>query len=425
MNYVDPCCPNRRELLKLGLGGSLAFALAGSELFAQDERERPRGGGAAQHCIILYMAGGMSQTDTFDPKPKSKNAGPLGAIKTAAKGLVLSELLPGLADQAKHLAVIRSMATREGAHDRARYLLHTGYAPSGTVRHPDLGALVSQATFDPKRDLPAYVAIAGSTIGAGILGVDHAPFSVTDPSRPVDNLAYAKGVDGKRFGKRRKLLEAIERRFRGQHPGDETDGHSRIYEKADRVMHSPKVGAFDVSDEPRALRDAYGNNRFGQGCLMARRLIEQGVRVVEVQLGGWDTHQDNFTANRRNAAILDSGFATLLDDLKTRDLLGKTLVLCMTEFGRTPRINANDGRDHWAMGWSVALAGGGIRGGQGIGATNGDGTKVAERPIGAQDLHASVFHAMGLDAGRINETPNGRPIRAVDEAGIVIPELFV
>jgi hypothetical protein len=292
------------------------------------------------------------------------------------------------------------------------------------VRHPDLGALVSQAHADPAFELPAYVSIGGRSIGGGVLGVEHSPFSVADPTRPVSNLGYAKGVDGKRFKKRRRLLDAIERQFAKQHPGDETQGHTQVYERADRMMHAARVKAFDLSGESQALKAAYGANRFGQGCLMARRLVEAGVKVCEVQLGGWDTHQDNFTANRRNAAMLDAGMATLIGDLSKRGLLSKTVVLLMSEFGRTPRINDNDGRDHWANGWSVALAGGPIQGGRVIGSTNGDGTKVVQRPTTAQDLVASLFHAMGVDPKRINDTPNGRPIRVVDKSGKIIPELF-
>lgn len=416
----------RRELLRLGLGSGLALALSG-RVFAQEDADTARGAkgeGGASHCVVLYMAGGMSQTDTFDPKPGTKNGGPLKGIKTAAEGLVFSELLPGLAEQAGRLAVIRSMATREGAHERARYLLHTGYVPSGTVRHPDLGALIAQGTHDASFDLPAYVSISGGGLGSGELGVKFSPFSVADPTRPVENMSYAQGVDGKRWQRRRKLLEAIEKQFTKQHPGDETKGHTEIYTQADRMMHSARIKAFDLSEESKALRDAYGRNRFGQGCLMARRLVQAGVKVTEVQLGGWDTHQDNFTKNRQNAGMLDAGFATLLRDLADQGLLKKTLVVLLTEFGRTPTVNADDGRDHWAMGWSVALAGGPIRGGRAIGATNADGSAIAKRPITAQDLHRSVFHALGLDANQTNFTRNGRPIRAVDKSGKVIPELF-
>ncbi|MBL4849283.1 MAG: DUF1501 domain-containing protein [Planctomycetes bacterium] len=407
---------DRRGFLGISLGGALGFALGGQTAWADEK--------TALSVIVLNMAGGMSQTDTFDPKSGHKNAGPLKAIKTQAAAIQLSELLPKLAEQADHLSLIRSMATREGAHDRARRLIHTGYAPSGTVRHPDLGSLVAQATHDPTQELPNYVHVAGTAVGAGFLGVDFQPFAVADPTKPVANLGYPKGVDARRFGRRRRLLEAIERRFRKNHPGGETEALTKVYQRADRLMHSPKVAAFDLSKETMATRASYGENRFGQGCLMARRLVEAGARAVEVELGGWDTHDDNFTKNTALAAYLDAGFGGLLADLAQRDLLRKTVVILTSEFGRTPRINANDGRDHFANGWTVALAGGPIRGGRVVGETSGDGMKVTKRPIGASDLMATLFHALGLDPDHTNYTREGRPLRAVDKSGKVIRELF-
>lgn len=425
-DHCELCALDRRGFLRLSLGGTLGLAMSGGlpALADDDTSTKVPGRGQAKACIVLYMAGGMSQTDTFDPKPGTMNAGPLKAIKTATKGVQFSELLPRLAGQSNHLAVLRSMATREGAHDRARYLLHTGYAPSGTVRHPDLGALIAQARHDANLAMPAYVHVNGTAIGSGFIGVDYAPFSVANPTQPVKNLGYPKKVDAKRWDRRRQLLKAIEKRFKRDHPGEETSGHTKVYARADRLMHSPNVKAFDLSKESKQLRDAYGNNRFGQGCLMARRLVQAGVKVVEVQLGGWDTHRDNFTANRRLCGILDAGFATLLKDLKDKKLLDKTAVLLTTEFGRTPKINQNEGRDHWAMGWSSVLAGASIKGGRVVGGTSHDGTRVAKRPIAAQDVMASVFHTLGLDASKTNYTRNGRPLRAVDKKGKVIPELF-
>lgn len=424
MRDCPDCSPllHRRGLLGLGLAGGLSLALGGRPSWAKETTIR--GGGQAKHCIVLYMAGGMAQTDTFDPKPKSKNGGPLKAIKTSAKGLQLGELLPRTAELGQHLAVIRSMDTKEGAHERARHLIHTGYAPSGTVEHPELGCLVAQARHDPKRDLPGYVHINGRAHGAGFIGVEYAPFQVANATQPVANLSYPKRVDGKRFERRRQLLSAIERRFRKSHPGRETEALTKVYSKADRLMHSPQVKAFDLAGEPAALRDAYGREAFGQGCLMARRLIEAGVPVAEVTLGGWDTHEDNFTRLRKLGATLDAGLATLIADLEQRELLSKTLILVVSEFGRTPRINEREGRDHWARGWSVALAGGGVKGGQAIGATNEDGTKVVERPLQAQDVLASAFFALGLDAEHTNYTREGRPLQAVDKSGKVIRELF-
>ncbi|MGE0710958.1 MAG: DUF1501 domain-containing protein [Planctomycetota bacterium] len=425
---------DRRDFLRASLTATLGLALGGRRLLAGEEdgakaeedvpAEKVPGGGKARSVIVLNMAGGMSQLDTFDPKPGQQNAGPLKAISTSAPGLQLSELLPRLAEQGKHLAVIRSMLTREGAHERASYLLHTGYAPSGTVAHPDLGALIAQARRDPARDLPAYVHIGGRAVGAGFIGVDYAPFGVDDPTQPVDNLRYPQQVDAARFERRRQLLSAIERRFHKSHPGSETEALTTVYGKADRLMHSPQVKAFDLSEEPAALRDRYGKERFGQGCLMARRLVEAGVPAVEVALGGWDTHKDNFTQARKLAAQLDAGMAALIADLAERGKLDSTLVLLVSEFGRTPAINKDEGRDHWAAGWSVALAGGGVRGGQAVGATSPDGTKVAARPVAAQDLLASVFCALAVDSAHVNYTREGRPLRVVDKKGRVVRELF-
>ena len=417
---------SRREVLGLGLGGALALHLGGLRRLGAQEATRAGGamGAPAQQVVLLYMAGGMSQLDTFDPKPGTKQAGPLKAIRSAAKGLELAETLPRLAEQARHLALLRGMLTREGAHDRARYLLHTGYPPSGTVRHPDLGAQVVSAHPDPELDIPAYVTINGRSPGPGFLGIDAGPFVVGDPRQPVANLVYPPGVDAARFDRRRRLLEAIEKRFRKQHPGSETDGHQRVYERADRLMHSPRTKAFDLTQEPAAVRQAYGEGPFGQGCLLARRLLQAGVRVVEVVLDGWDTHQDNFTAVRRLAGELDQGFAALLRDLHEREQLAKTLVVCLSEFGRTPAINKDDGRDHHANGWTVALAGGPVRGGRVVGATSPDGEQVAERPVSAPDLMATLFAALGIDPSEERTTPEGRPIRAVEPSGKPVSELF-
>lgn len=420
---MQPLDLDRRRFMGATLGGALGLAL-GQRAWADEKPATSAGAKGARAVIVLNMAGGMTQTDTFDPKAGHKNGGPLKAIKTAASGLELSELLPRLAEQAGSLALIRSMATREGAHERARHLIHTGYAPSGTVEHPDLGSLVAQATHDPSQEMPNYVHIGGTAVGAGFLGVDFQPFAVANATQPVANLSYAKGVDAKRFDRRRRILEAIERRFRKEHPGGETEALTKVYQRADRLMHSQKAMAFDLSQESSALRERYGEGSFAQGCLMARRLVESGTRAVEVELGGWDTHEDNFTKVRALCDQLDRGFATLLADLAERGLLEKTLVLVTSEFGRTPQINAREGRDHFANGWSVALAGGPIRGGRVVGATSADGLKVAARPVGASDFMATVFHALGLDADQTNYTREGRPLRAVDKSGSVIRELF-
>lgn len=422
---------SRRGFLRLSLSGYLGLSLGGPLALAK-KAWADQGGtvsglpgfGRAEHCVVLWLNGGPSQLETFDPKPGTENGGPTQAIETTVKGIQLAHRLPRLAEQMEHVSLIRSMSTKEGNHQRARYYLHTGYVPSGTVRHPDMGALICQQKADAAFELPSYVAINGATPGAGILGVSLAPFTVGDPTRPVDNLDYAAGVDRRRFAQRRELLEALGRGFAKSHPGPEARGHAEVYAKADRMMHARSRRAFELEQEPAKLRQAYGQNRFGQGCLMARRLIEEGVKMVEVQLTGWDTHQDNFNRTDALLAQLDAGFATLVADLRERDLLQKTLVVCMGEFGRTPRINANEGRDHFARAWSMALAGGPIQGGRVVGATAADGTSVVERPIAVPDLMATLTHAMGLDREHVNYTPQGRPLYLVDEGGAPIRELF-
>ena len=422
MTAHDPTCgcTTRRGFMRLTLGGALGLML-GERAFAQD---LPKTAGQAKRCIILWLNGGPSQLDTFDPKAGHANAGPLKAIKTKAAGVELSEYLPQLAERMDQVSLIRSMATREGNHDRARHYLHTGYVPSGTIQHPDLGALICQQTADPAFDLPSYMAINGPTPGSGILGVAHAPFMIADPLKPPENLAYAPGIDKGRFDRRQRLRALLGRGFGETRAGPETRGHDAIYGKAETLMHSPRIGAFDLSSEPAALRDAYGRGKFGQGVLMGRRLLEAGVKVVEVQLNGWDTHQDNFGRVKTLCSQLDPAFATLVRDLQDRSLLDSTLVVCMGEFGRTPRVNENEGRDHFARAWSLALAGGGVRGGRVIGSTSPDGTEVASRPVTAPELVATLFHALGLAPTPTNYTTEGRPLTAVDGEARPVVELF-
>jgi uncharacterized protein (DUF1501 family) len=428
----EPSALSRRGFLRLGLGGGLGLALGGGVLggltglrraHADEGRALP-GFGQATSVIVLWLNGGPSQIETFDPKPGVAQGGPTRAIDTSAPGIQLAHTLPRLAERMHQVALVRSMSTREGNHARARHFLHTGYVPSGTIQHPDLGSLICQQKADAEFDLPSYVAIGGATPGPGMLGVTYSPFNVGNPTQPIENLGYAQGVDAERFARRRELLAELSEEFNESRPGPETEGHTAIYAKADTMMHSPRLRAFDLEQESQALRASYGEGRFGQGCLMARRLIEEGVKVVEVQLGGWDTHQDNFNRTTELGAQLDAGFSSLLADLEEREMLSRTLVVCMGEFGRTPRINENEGRDHFARAWSMAMAGGPVRGGRVVGATSADGMEVAERPVDVPDLMASFAHASGLDREYTNYSSLGRPLTMVDSGGQVIEELF-
>lgn len=413
---------SRRCFFKSGFTsflGLVAMQHFGSSSSAQLEDMLPR----AKHCIVLFMNGGASQIDTFDPKPDTKNGGPFAAIPTSVEGIQVSEHLPQVAEQAHHLSIIRSMVSREGNHERARYLLHTGYAPGGAVRHPTLGSLTSYYLDDSLSDLPSCVNINAPTYSGGFLGATHDPFVVNDSMRPVEDLSYPAQMDTHRFRERLKMLRAIEKDFIAKRTGRSTEAHEAIYEKADQLINSPKIDAFQLNEEPIAVREAYGMNKFGQGCLMARRLVEAGVKFVEVSLDGWDTHQNNFERTKELLNLVDPAFAMLLKDLSERHLLDETIVLWLGEFGRTPRINNNDGRDHHTNGWATVVAGGGTRGGQVIGGTNEDGSEVVSGVVGVPDLFASLCFALGIDPDEENYSRSGRPIRVAND-GSVIEELF-
>ena len=413
---------SRRCFFKSGITsflGLVAMQHFGSSSSAQLEDMLPR----AKHCIVLFMNGGASQIDTFDPKPDTKNGGPFAAIPTSVEGIQVSEHLPQVAEQAHHLSIIRSMVSREGNHERARYLLHTGYAPGGAVRHPTLGSLTSYYLDDSLSDLPNCVNINAPTYAGGFLGATHDPFVVNDSMRPVEDLSYPAQMDTHRFRERLKMLRAIEKDFIAKRTGRSTEAHEAIYEKADQLINSPKIDAFQLNEEPLAVREAYGMNKFGQGCLMARRLVEAGVKFVEVSLDGWDTHQNNFERTKELLNLVDPAFAMLLKDLSERHLLDETIVLWLGEFGRTPRINNNDGRDHHTNGWATVVAGGGTRGGQVIGGTDEDGSEVVSGAVGVPDLFASLCFALGIDPDEENYSRSGRPIRVAND-GSVIEELF-
>ena len=382
----------------------------------------------AKACIVLWMSGGPSQTDTWDLKPDHKNGGPSKEIATAVPGLRFSAHLPKLAASAKDLAVIRSMTTKEGEHGRATQLLHTGQLPSEAVAYPALGSLFAKQLGDPDHDLPSYITISqngfgglGGDIGAGFLGPQFAPMAVSgisdDPTAranlTIDFLKADRPVAAPDQDVRRQLLGELQGDFEKRYGGAGAKAHAASYRKAQRMIDTQARGGFRLEDEPAKLRDAYGRNRFGQGCLLARRLIERGVSFVEVTLDGWDTHANNFEAVKTLSETFDPAFATLLADLKDRGRLADTLVVWMGEFGRTPKINPTAGRDHFPLAWSAVLAGAGVKGGQAVGSTGKDGMAVTDRPVGVSDFLATVFRAVGVDPKAENHTWDGRPITLV------------
>jgi hypothetical protein len=376
---------------------------------------------ARKACIVLWMAGGPSQFETFDPKPGMETQGPTRAIPTTVPGIAIAEHWTRVAGVTGDLAIIRSMTSKEGNHGRATYLLHTGYAPSGGIVHPGFGSIVAKELGSEEFDLPQFVSIQGQSTGASFLGVKWAPFVVTDPNRPPDNLASP--VPGSRLQRRLGLLQEMENPFARTGTADQVRDHHALYRQTAQMVLSPRVQAFDLASEPDRVRDAYGRNGFGQGCLMARRLIAAGVTFVEVQASGWDTHGNELPTLKKLIPPVDQGMAALLGDLKARGLLENTLVIWMGEFGRMPRINLTAGRDHFPAAFNMALAGCGVRGGQAIGATDKLGTEVAARPVTVPDLFCTFCQALGLDPRRENQSNVGRPIKIV-EGGNVVQEVF-
>ena len=377
-------------------------------------------------CILLYMRGAPSQFETFDPKQGSSSGGPTKAIKTAVADIRIAEGWERVAAQMNDISIIRSMTNgKEGNHDRAVYQLHTGYLQSGTVRHPSLGSIAAAELGAGDFDLPHFVNVGhrSGVIGAGYLGMSYAPFSVPDPTKLPNNIELPAGTDAERFARRHQLLSGLEADFAAAGGAAPVEDHQLLYARARRLVLSPRIKAFDLTQESDAARDRYGRTEFGQGCLLARRLIEQGVTCVEVESPGWDTHDDNFNRVRTLAGQVDPAFAALVADLKDRGLLDTTLVVWMGEFGRTPRINAKTGRDHHPLSFNVALAGCGVQGGRVVGATDAEGTQVADRPVTVPDLFCTFCQALGIEPRKERMSALGRPLKIV-ESGSVVSELF-
>src|SRR5262249_24815619 len=368
-----------------------------------------------------WMSGGPSQFETLDPKPGAETQGPTKAIPTSVPGIQIAEHWPRTATVMKDLAVVRSMTSKEGNHGRATYLLHTSYPPSGGIVHPGFGSIVAQQLGDEEFELPHFVSISGASVGPSFLGVRYAPFVVTNPNQQPDNLALPVRKD--RLNRRLGLMKELEAPLARSGAAPLVKDHRTLYDQTAQLALSPRTAAFDLEQEPARMRDAYGRSAFGQGCLMARRLIEAGVTFVEVQSGGWDTHGTELPTLKKLIPPVDQGTAALMADLKARGLLEKTLVVWMGEFGRTPRINLTAGLDHYPQAFNVALAGAGVRGGQVIGATDKDGMEVAERPVSVPDLFCTFCKALGINPRKENESNVGRPLPIV-ETGKAVNELF-
>ena len=394
--------------------------------------------GRPRACILLWMSGGPAQTDTFDLKTGHKNGGPFAPSATAMPGIQISEHLPKVAEQMKRLAIVRSMKTQEGDHGRATYHLRTGYQQQGPIDYPSVGAALAKELGDPAADLPGFISVAPTrgvnpaAYGAGFLGPRFAPLvvgtqnevGVVERALQVQDLLPAPGVQPAQAEARMGLLAEQNRGFLANHPDAGPLSHKAAYRRAERLMKATAARAFKLDEEPAALRDRYGRSLFGQGCLLARRLVERGVPFVEVALSGWDTHIQNFDAVKRLSGTLDPAWATLMQDLAQRGLLDTTLVVWMGEFGRTPQINGQVGRDHFPSAWTAVLGGAGVKGGQVVGKTSADGTTVEERPVSVPDFMATVCRALGVDPEKQNLSNVGRPIRLADAGAKPVAEIL-
>lgn len=412
----------RRDFLVTSLAGAMGLAFSPWSSLAQAASEKK----TAKACILLYLQGGPSHIDTFDPKPGTPTGGSFTAIDTKIAGVKFSQHLPKLAAVSDKLAIIRSMTSKEGDHDRGTVLLHTGYSPTPALVYPALGSIIAKEKQDDSDVAPGFVSV-GDTNGSGYLGPEYGPYVVGDPLNPGQNLALPEGFALERLGKRMKALEAFNQGFAKKSASSRPLDFTRLSIKANRMRESAALKSFDPATEEGQLWQAYGGD-VGDGSLarsliLARRMVENGVRFVEVALGNWDTHSDNFNLVAALSAQLDSGLATLVKDLSDRGLLESTLVLCVGEFGRTPQINGDNGRDHHSDVFSAVVAGGGIQGGRAIGSSDDAGAQVKDRPVTFPDLHATLLHACGIDPAREYTTPDGRPIK-LTSGGKVVQELF-
>ncbi len=401
---------NRRGFGRAAIGTVGLGWLAPLGQILADQAERRDG--PARSVIVLCLEGGPSQLETFDPHEGTKIAGGTQAIGTAAKGVQLASGFAHLAAEMADVSLVRSLVSKEGDHERGTYLLKTGYRPDPTVEHPSLGAICCHELPTAGAEIPRHVSILAGNWPArgGFFGGEFDAFLADDPLGKLPDVSA--NVPDARQTLRSANLDVVERHFhRGRAVRAAATGHREALSRARRMMTSEQLAAFDVTREPASVRDEYGDTPFGRACLAARRLTEVGVRCVEVTLVGWDSHVNNHQVHSKLVATLDPAFAALIRDLRRRGTLGRTVVVCGGEFGRTPKLNVGGGRDHWVQGYSVAVAGGGLRGGQVVGETDPEGVQKPARPLGIADVHATVLKTLGIDPTREEIAPIGRPIK--------------
>jgi hypothetical protein len=438
---------NRRHFLK-HVAGYSAMALPGLQFLRTIQANAQQMRRNNKSLIIMWMGGGPATIDIWDLKPGRPTGGDFRPMDTAAPGVQICEHMPRTAAQMRNLAIIRSLTTTEGDHNRGTILMHTGYTPNPALNFPSIGAVVSQQGPQMQGyqsiSLPTYISIGGGQMaaGPGFLGMNYAPFTVQNPGSPPENLT-ARNLQGsqmekmERVHRRQRFFYDLENTFVGSQAdhlntpeerakmSDASKAHKEVYQKAFSLVASKDGDVFSFKGEPQRVLDEYGTSQFGRSALLARRLVEGGVSAVELSMGGWDTHGQNFNALRtRQLPPIDQGIGALVKDLVDRGMWQNTVLLWMGEFGRTPRINQNAGRDHWARCWSILLGGGAIRGGQVYGSTDEDGMSVANNPVRISDVFATVYRALGIDPTTQVRDPIGRPFNISGENGRPVAALL-
>ncbi|MCG8650197.1 MAG: DUF1501 domain-containing protein [Pirellulales bacterium] len=420
MNWQTPAGMTRRHFINHMAGSAAAAGAAmtlGNSIYAHaDQMKRNR-----KSAIMLWMGGGPATIDIWDLKPGAPTGGPFQPISTTGD-MQICEHMPMMAQQMQHVSIVRSMSTREADHTRGRYYMHTGYVPNPNIEHPSYGSVIAHEVISqrPELEIPPFVSVGGASAGPGFLGMAWAPFSVTSNGR-VRNLDMK--LDDVRLQQRMAALGMIENSFANRTRDLPAAEHAKVLKKTFDLMTSAQMEAFRVEKEPEAVKERYGTNNFGQGCLLARRLVQAGVPFVEVDLGGWDNHSGIHATLRDNKLPqLDRAMSALIEDLAQRELLQDTVVMWMGEFGRTPTINQNAGRDHFARAWSCVVGGGDLKGGLAVGETSSDGQAVETEPFSSEDLMTTVCKGLGIATEKTFTSKNGRPMK-IAGGGKVISEL--
>ena len=414
---------SRRQFLAgtaLGAAGMLGFKDILAPANAEEIRRQDK------RVLVIFLAGGVSQLETWDPKPGTNTGGPFQAIPTTVPGVHISELLPYTAHQMHRLAIVRSINNQIDDHGQGAYFMQTGRRQNPAERHPHLGAAVAKLLDNEASPLPGYIHVSPrgesgfNRNDSAFLGPRYASVTLADGAPPA-NLVRPATLTELADAERNALRDQVNSRFAQTRRSADTEAYTNSYAQATQVMQRRNL--FDLSQEPMSFRDRYGNHEFGRHCLLARRLLESGVSFVKVTHSNYDTHHENFDFHIEQLGEFDKTFATLLDDLHQRGMLDKTLVVVMSEFGRTPTINRNLGRDHWGRAFSIAMGGCGVRGGAVVGATNANGTAVSDRQVHSGHLFHTYFRALGLNPTR-NFHHEGRPIAMADPAASAINEVL-